>query len=540
MALSATAITEIRFGGSDTLNGGVFNSNASFTSNGAVSSANTASPVLSSVSYTFVAGDVGAWAFIQSGTNSIPGWYQIASVAGGNATLSAAIGAARLLLSNIPSGVSTVAGCGTAASLTSISWGVDYSQQNAPQYSLTGLTTAAANAIILTGSASVNMIGNGLFITAGTNFTTGVYQVNSVSAGVSITVDRTCTSAAGVAGTAGVGGGFASPGFASSISPSSGLLFLNYNASAFSITSATTNIAAGCIAAAGLFNFVGYDTTRTVANTDANRPTIQTNVSTATQVQNASTWAAFQNVIFDGNSQTASKVCNGSVLFHNCQIKNFNTANGGNPVHLSYCTYTGNSVALTCGAFASEFYANTATPVAGVQAGGDFVSCLFYANTGATTDGCSLAATQSAIGCVAYNNGRDGFTLLGNRQSPLVNCISTQNGRYGANNGTGFLMFMVNFATFNNTSGATNGTPLTSINPITMTGDPFTNASGNVFSLNSTAGAGALLRALGFPATFPRGLTPSYLDVGAAQHQDSGGTTIHMVNVNQTLFFADT
>ena len=43
-------------------------------------------------------------------------------------------------------------------------------------------------------------------ITGGTNFTTGHYQIISVVVGVSVTVDRNCTTAAGAAGTANIGG----------------------------------------------------------------------------------------------------------------------------------------------------------------------------------------------------------------------------------------------------------------------------------------------------------------------------------------------
>lgn len=84
--------------------------------------------------------------------------------------------------------------------------GVDYSQQDAAQYSLTLVTTAAADAILLTSSASADMVGNIAFISAGTNFTVGRYEIISVSVGVSITLDRTCTTAAGAAGVVAIGG----------------------------------------------------------------------------------------------------------------------------------------------------------------------------------------------------------------------------------------------------------------------------------------------------------------------------------------------
>lgn len=84
--------------------------------------------------------------------------------------------------------------------------GTDYSQQNAAQYSLTGVTTAAADAILLHASAAADMVGNIAFISAGTNFTVGRYEILSVVVGVSITLDRTATSAAGAAGVVAIGG----------------------------------------------------------------------------------------------------------------------------------------------------------------------------------------------------------------------------------------------------------------------------------------------------------------------------------------------
>lgn len=84
--------------------------------------------------------------------------------------------------------------------------GTDWSQQNAAQYSLSGLTSSGLGAVILTSSASTDMVNNGMNITAGTNFTTGRYQILSVVAGVSITVDRNCTTGVGAAGVCKIGG----------------------------------------------------------------------------------------------------------------------------------------------------------------------------------------------------------------------------------------------------------------------------------------------------------------------------------------------
>jgi len=89
MALSATTIFEVETGGSDTLNGGAFDpgQTAGMLTDGAATSATGTAPVFTSASYNFVAGDVGAWIYIASGTNWIPGWYKISSVGSNAATL---------------------------------------------------------------------------------------------------------------------------------------------------------------------------------------------------------------------------------------------------------------------------------------------------------------------------------------------------------------------------------------------------------------------------------------------------------------------
>lgn len=84
--------------------------------------------------------------------------------------------------------------------------GTDYSQQDAAQYNLTGVTTAGADAILLSASAAADMVGNAAHIISGTNFTAGWYEIISVVAGVSITLDRTCTTAAGSSGVVNIGG----------------------------------------------------------------------------------------------------------------------------------------------------------------------------------------------------------------------------------------------------------------------------------------------------------------------------------------------
>ena len=101
------------------------------------------------------------------------------------------------------------------------------------------------------------------------------------------------------------------------------------------------------------------------------------------------------------------------------------------------------------------------------------------------------------------------------------------NGGYGANLTTGAtypgIIVIAGYNAFgNNTSGARNNLP-TETSDVTLTADPFTNAAGGNFALNNTVGGGAACRAAGIPGVFPGGLTTGYIDIGAVQHQDSGG-----------------
>lgn len=171
-------------------NGGGFNpSNTHFLTDGAATVATGNSPVFTSASYNFVAGDVGAWIYIKSGTNwNKTTYYQIASVATNAATLSAAIGTANVVINTVYT-TNTAAGCGTSATLSGATWGIDYSRSTAAVYSnsvLTGTTTSCTDA---TNPFTTQMVGNLIHLSSGTGVTVGWYEIVSVSAGTA-TLDR--------------------------------------------------------------------------------------------------------------------------------------------------------------------------------------------------------------------------------------------------------------------------------------------------------------------------------------------------------------
>jgi hypothetical protein len=171
---------------------------------------NTSAPVVSSATYNFVAGDVGHWFFVQSGTNWYANcWYPIASVASNKATLSAAIGDGVCVdtTKGPPSPqwvASTVAGVASTGTPTGGVGTVDYSQATTSGANGTDLvsTNATTNPCTVTSASapfSRNEVGNTIRISAGTSWTTGYYEIISVS-GSTATLDRACGSSASITG----------------------------------------------------------------------------------------------------------------------------------------------------------------------------------------------------------------------------------------------------------------------------------------------------------------------------------------------------
>jgi hypothetical protein len=212
MAFTKNAIGRVRPSGDDT-NGAFFD--PSLTTNMLADLAATlgtsAAPVVTSASYTFVAGDVGAYVFVASGTNWVPGWYQITAVNAGAATLNAAAGAIRCWT---PTSVNpktpalqfnTVAGCASVASPTGATFSVDYSQQNAAQLPLTDVASANVTTFTsATGGFTKAMIGNAIRVTGG-GATSGYYFIINQTNTNTITTDRAGGTISG--GTGKVGGG---------------------------------------------------------------------------------------------------------------------------------------------------------------------------------------------------------------------------------------------------------------------------------------------------------------------------------------------
>lgn len=406
--------------------------------------------------------------------------------------------------------------------------GSDFSQQNAAQATLSAASTINAVTTIINVAlgdytVTANDVGNLLQITGGTA-TAGFYQITVADTiNNRWTVDRS-------AGTAGqtvvgaMGGALASP--AKTVPVGGNIVYIKSGTYSMSVN--TNNVSNGKWSKAIGMLIVGYNTNRFFGNTDT-RPLIQATVALTTMWDGSTNWV--YNIDFDANSQASTRCVNAGA-YTRCSFRNATSSN--NMLLATHCSATGNSGTPFLGTNAvfafCEAYDNTATGFSCNNC--SCFNCISDSNSGASSDGFIVPALGSGhfFNCIAYNNGRDGFrTTTGASVSRMIltNCIAESNAGWGANSlAANFPSLTSRCAFYNNTSGATTGT-ITDVAALTPTGSVFTNAAAADFSLNATANRGALLRAAGYvdinTNVYLRGLTTSYIDVGAAQHQDTGG-----------------
>lgn len=244
----------------------------------------------------------------------------------------------------------------------------------------------------------------------------------------------------------------------------------------------------------------------------------------------ASNTAVIENCKFhvDGDTSVGISVLSTAayVSIRNCYFENSNGVSGGSGISFAGTRY---HATISCCEFdGCDTYGidlNSGTALSSVM----IDRCLIY---GGEFDGIRI---QSNIfdrvyisHCTLHDNASDGIDITSaaaiEHLITVYNCLFTSNGAYGLKGPTNadFNTFSNYNAFYNNTSGARQNCSA-GANDVTLTGDPYTNAAGKVFTLNNTASAGAACRAAGFPGAFGGGLTTGYLDIGAVQHQDSGG-----------------
>lgn len=518
MAFTASACWEVETTGNDASAGGFDPGVAGFPTDLTTdaNTGNTSAPVCSSASYNFVAGDVGAWIYVKSGTSWTPGWYKITSVATNKATVNATIGAA-VLAAGTPS---TVTGIATVGTPTAGTWGIDYSQQAAARIAFSDMVIDGTTNTKFTSAlkpVGKNFVGNIINVTAGTGFTVQRVVVVSTS-GTTATCDKSLGTLSSTGGTGNLGGAMASPALPFSVAIASNTIFVK--SGAYSITSASTNVAGGCISDTVAVRAEGYGTVRGDLGT---APTLTASgISTAVIMTVSAADGAIANLTIDGATLASIQGLNAARgIYRNITCKNctnFGIATSASAIFVR-CVTTGCS---TQAAFSGAgqcidcvSHDNTST---GFTSGAAccFSGCIAYNNSGASVDGFLITgALGFAINCASYNNGRDGFRC-NNVCQMCVNSIAESNTGIGFNMTTGALLN--NCAAYSNGTNFSNaGARATTLNSTTGTASFFVAAASGNFALNANAGGGASLRAAGIPGVTPDGLSTGYLDIGGLQ-----------------------
>ena len=440
MALSHFNIFEINSGATaSNVNGGGFNpGNANMMTDLAATSATGNTPSVTSATYTFVAGDVGHYVYIKSGTDWTPGWYPIASVTGGAATLSAAVGQAEQEITTQRIGANTVAGCATVASPTGGTFTIDYSRSTASPFASTDLVIATTTT--LTSAANpftLAMVGNLIHITAGTGFTVGWYEIVSVT-GITATVDSVCGTLASTGGTGKVGGAISLGGANDDAVFELGVALANTGASRYYIKGGATYTLGGTVTIAAdgavswLFRCMGYSSIRGDSPTGTSRPTIACGATVFTSIGNYFSW---EDIIFTGTASKvfamgAANVIKGVKITNSSATANRSctdsTTTNTNHVRCEFISYRGDgsSPGGTQGAhyYGCVFHDSNRGIATANGNNLNIFNCLFYSNVTAAID------LNSSVVLRAFNNtlyGAEnklgvGLDILSGVQLPIV------------------------------------------------------------------------------------------------------------------------
>lgn len=419
--------------------------------------------------------------------------------------------------------------------------GTDFSQQNAAQYTFSDLasTSGTTNPCVVT-SASHNFVAadnrNIIHISAGTNWTTGWYEIVSTAANAA-TLDRACGSVASISGgTYFVGGALQTMDQANTNLVASNTV----NVKSGTYTRTTTL----ALAVSTPATWIGFQTT----HSDYGTAPVVTTATNSTDLisigEGVTVGVTLDNFAFTNTAGTPAigivSVSNNSnyVAVRNCSFSGFTNAINGDNVgaHFEFLglviaateikNSTSDGINLTS-SFAtiesSWIHGNTGSGLRATSSANHFtVVQSILSNNG----GSGIAASNSPVSIidsVLASNTSDGLTATTSQVIFLSNTIIYGNGGFGVNGNVASVANSGrNNAYGSNTSGARNNFAAAQ-GDITLTANPFTSSTN--FAPNNTAGGGAAVKSAGYPGAFPGGTTTGTINVGAVQTAGGGAVT---------------
>lgn len=387
--------------------------------------------------------------------------------------------------------------------------GTDYSQQDSPQVTYTDLVIGATTTQITSVAFPFTAlhVGNIINITSGTGFTVQRVEVISVAATVA-TCDKSVGTAASTGGNGKLGGGLATTTLAVTL-PNTGNT-VHIKAGTYTVT-AITQIA-------GVnHTWVGYQTTH---NDRGTKPLITTATNSATLFAIGAGHLFWRNISFSNTASTRDGCLNANgnfpaIVAVDCIFDGFTWAIeslGGNFGHVSVfgCAFKNYTTSSRCiyMPFRGEVHGcwftggTNASSLAVAAANGISVTHTIFSSLAGSAVDFANGNSCCFVNCSFYAVAKNCIGSASNFQALLANNIfylcATGAGGPAAINGNSSTEGAQGYNAFGANGTDRAGTMYNSFQDITLSADPFTNAAGDDFTLNSTAGGGALLKSLGF------------------------------------------
>lgn len=428
--------------------------------------------------------------------------------------------------------------------------GVDRSQQDSAQLTIDNstvtATTTGASSNTLTFTAGYSPtgadVGNIVHLSGGTNINTGDYEITAVTTTtwtLSGSGNATTGSGAGSAITGAMGGAKASPGGALASATTSNVIYVK--AGTYTLGTGTTNTAGNKIQVNTSQFLIGYSTNRNPNNTDT-APVFDAGGNSITMITFNGNFT-FANNISITNSGNRTGVTgwqpSGTGLYKLISVASCATSIAGGVAGFVAidCSDSGCSSGMGTLSNNVQLIRYVSKSGAGnyaiaVGSGCTLEGCIITGQTSASTGGIQTNSNSLVKNCsidgtnAAANNSWVGISLNGRA------CVAEDNIVIGASGTSGTAFTTIadigcvfhNNAIYNCTvSYATRIQSSQQTGSVALTGDPFTNKSGNDYSLNTTTSAGASCRGGGYSPPYPGLSTTSHFDIGAVQHADPAG-----------------
>lgn len=423
--------------------------------------------------------------------------------------------------------------------------GVNRQLQNSAQVTIDNsvitATTTGANSNTLTFTAgyvpTAADVGNSFRSTGGTNINVGFYEVTGVTSTtwtVSGGSNLTTAGGAGSAITGVMGGAFASPGQAASITVIGNSIYVK--SGTYTLANGTANTAGNKLSITIDTPLIGYSTNRHPANSDT-APVLDAGAASMTVLAVNQNFIVASNISITNSGSNATVTGFSQAGGSSCYFRNISVngcATGINVVgsSSSWVDCTASSGGGFSGNGNGTFYRCTAlgfTAAPGFLngSGSHYIECV--ASGGSSQGGFSLNGGSTCTNCIGYGNGLYGFNVASANtyyRLAFMNCIAYGNTTYGFKSTThSYQGTLYNCAAGNNTTADfdANFASYQKSNCVTLTANPFTNAVGNDFSLNATSGGGLSCKATGIPGTWPGLSTTGFRDIGMWQGNDAVG-----------------